>query len=130
MNDGVKWNLQPIGEGKVRLVVDSFSKLPTIEDYKNYIEQLLKLSQSNNARKLLDENNSPFIGDNILLSQELSKMQYKEVVFSTPDGDEVVNAENFEEVFTSLKNRKPNIKIQDNNLEEIERSIGELFERG
>jgi hypothetical protein len=130
MNDRIKWNLQPIGEDKVRIGIESFSKIPTIEDYKNYIEQLLKSSQSNNVRKLLDENNSPFIGDNMLLSQELSKMQYKEVVFSTPDGDEVVNAENFEEVFTSLKNRKSNIKIQGNNLEEIESSIGELFERG
>ena len=130
MNDRIKWNLQPIGEDKVRIGIESFSKIPTIEDYKNYIEQLLKSSQLNNARKLLDENNSPFIGDNMLLSQELSKIQYKEVVFSTPDGDEVVNAENFEEVFTSLKNRKPNIKIQDNNLEEIGRSIGELFEHG
>ena len=130
MNDGIKWNLKPIGDGKARIVVETFSKLPTLEDYRKYIEGLFGLSKSNNSRKLIDENNSAFIGDNILLAQELSKMQYKEVVFSTPDGDEVVNAENFEEVFNSLRTKKSDAKVQVNNLEAIEHSIRELFERG
>lgn len=136
--NSIKWNLQPEGEGKVRIVVESLSKLPTLEDYRKYIEKLLREGKSNNDRKLLDENNSAFIGDNILLSQELSKMDYKEVVFSTSEGDKVVNAENFEEVFDSLKKEQGNKKIEIKqkgkteikNLESIEHAVGELFERG
>ena len=126
--NNIKWNLQPEGEGKVRIVVESLSKLPTLEDYRNYIERLLKTGQSNN-NNLLDENNSPFIGDNILLHQELSKKAYKEVVFSTSDGDKVVNLENLDEIFDSLKVKQVNKKTEEN-LESIEHAVGELFERG
>lgn len=125
----IKWNLQPEGEGKVRIVVESLSKLPTLEDYRKYIERLLKEGKSNNDRKLLDENNSAFIGDNMLLSQELLKMDYKEVVFSTSDGDKVVNLENLDEIFDSLKAKQVNKKTEEN-LESIEHAVGELFERG
>lgn len=127
--NNIKWNLQPVGEGTVRIVVESISKLPTLEDYKKYIERLLKEGKSNNDRKLLDESNSAFIGDNMLLSQELLKMDYKEVIFSGPDGDEVVNLENFNEVFDSLKFKQANKKTE-KNLESIEHAVGELFERG
>lgn len=136
--NNIKWNLQPVGEGTVRIVVESLSKLPTLEDYKKYIERLLKEGKSNNNRKLLDESNSAFIGDNMLLSQELSKMDYKEIIFSTPSGDKVVNAENFEKVFDSLKKEQGNKKIEIKqkgktgieNLESIEHAVEELFERG
>ncbi|MBQ2916875.1 MAG: hypothetical protein IJE59_01655 [Clostridia bacterium] len=127
--NNIKWNLQPEGEGKVRIVVESLSKLPTLEDYRKYIERLLKEGKSNNDRKLLDENNSAFIGDNMLLSQELLKMDYKEVVFSTSDGDKVVNLENLDEIFDSLKAKQVNKKTEEN-LESIEHAVGELFERG
>ena len=144
MNNKINWGLERLGEGRVRIVVDSFSKLPSIEDYKSYIKSLLKIGESEDIEKLRDESGSPDIGDSLLLYQELVDLkkttEYKEVVFAGPEGDIVVNTENFEQVFNDLKienksennntNSTNNSNNDRSNAEAIESAVEELFERG
>lgn len=131
MDNNIKWKLEKIEEGKARITVDSLSKLPTIEDYKDYIRDLLKIDE--NISKLQDESYSPDIGENLLLYQELKridKSKYQEVVFSTPDGDIIVNSRNFNQVFESLtNNKKTESKNSEENAEPIGHAVNELFER-
>ena len=136
MENNINWKLERIADGKVRITVDSLSKLPSIEEYKDYIKNLLKIgAKTENIDKLKDESYSPDIGESLLLYQELKNLnkssEYQEVVFSTPDGDITVNKENFNQVFESLaNNEKIEPKKSNKNAEAIEHAVQELFERG
>ena len=140
--DNIKWKLERISKGRIKISVDSLSKLPSIEDYKEYIKSLLKIDVKEDISKLQDEGYSPDIGESLLLYQELKKLnessRYPEVIFSTPDGDIVVNAENFEQVFESLKNnrrinkgRRENGTREDKGIggEAVRYAIDEMFNR-
>ena len=134
MENNIKLNLRELGNRRVKIEVDQFSKLPSIEDYKRYIANLLGIYNTDNE-KLKDEFNNADLGDGFLLYNELKKMdssKYREVVFSGVNGDVIVNAENFEEVFNSLKNDKK-VKAENElnkNAESIQHAIQEMFERG
>lgn len=124
MNNNIKWKLKEIGKGKIRIELDQFSKIPTIEEYKEIIGNLLGIDDLESDKKLIDESNSAFIGDNLLLYSELKNFKYEEVTFSGPNGDIVVNSRNFEEVFDKSENDK------DTNKEAINDAVAELWTRG
>jgi len=98
MNNNIKWNLRKLGDKRVRIELGQFSRMPSAEEYEDYIRTLLGI---NSLEKLNDENNPDF-GDSILLRSELEKTSYREVVFSGPDGDVLVNAQNIDETFRTL----------------------------
>lgn len=134
MENNIKLNLRELGNRRVKIEVDQLSKLPSIEDYKGYIANLLGIYNTDN-HKLKDEFNNADLGDGFLLYNELKKMdssKYKEVIFSGVNGDIIVNAENFDEVFDSLKsdNKVKEEKEVNENAESIRHAIQEMFERG
>ena len=95
MENNIKLNLRELGNRRVKIEVDQFSKLPSIEDYKRYIANLLGIYNTDNE-KLKDEFNNADLGDGFLLYNELKKMdssKYREVVFSGVNGDLIVNSE-------------------------------------
>jgi len=130
MNSDIKWKLTKVGPKKVRIELDQFSRLPSTEEYKSYIIKLLGLDKLENYRKLIDDGYSVDLADSLLLYKELKEIdssEYEEVIFSSSNGDITVNAENFEQVFETLKNDK-GTKNTTNNTEAIKHAIEELFE--
>jgi len=135
MENNIKWKIVEIGPKKVRIELEQFSKVPSIEEYQNYIKNLLGLNKQKN-RNLMDDGYSVDLADNLLLYKELKQLDnatYQEVVFSSPNGDITVDAENFEQVFKKLEEKRKEDETKNKNhknIEAIEHSIGELFERG
>lgn len=133
MNNRIKWKEKEEGNGIVRLSVDQFSKLPTIEEYKEYISELLGLNKVQSQENLKDQQYSVDLADSILLYQELENIEtsskgYRKVIFSGPDGDIIVDATNFNKVFDELRNKnKKEIIINDEGKEVIEEVLEELW---
>lgn len=126
MNDKIKWNSKEIKKGIVKIEADSFSRIPSIKEYKEYIMQLLGINAS--KEQLLDESYSPGIAENQLLYHETN---VHNVIFSGPNGDISVNINNIEEVFEELESGKKvsNPIINPKNIESIDAAIEEAFER-
>ena len=127
MDNKIKWKLKEIRRGIVKIEVDQLSKIPSIEEYKEYISELLEIKES--KQKLLDESFSPDIAENQLLYHEST---IQRVIFSGPNGDISVGINDFEEVFEELKSNKKTFKegINPENLESIIAAREKLFERG
>lgn len=136
MNNTVKWHLREIDKNAVRLEIDQLSKLPTVEDYKEYISNLLGISELDNCHRLKDESFSPYIGENLLLSRELesTSKRYKRVIFAGPNGDVIVDINNFRQIFKNLISPKTNLKpsgyIKKENIESVQAAVEELWTRG
>ena len=135
MDKDIKLKVSKLGTKIARIEIGPFSKIPSIEEYKSYIKELLGIDNDGNLR---NEGRSQDIAEALLLDQELRDMNYEQVVFSTPDGDIVVNAENFEQVFESLesngtiKTKRPATHKKDYNGiggEAIQDAIDEMFDR-
>ena len=127
MDNKIRWILKEIRRGIVRIEVDQLSKMPSIEEYKEYISELLGIND--NKENLLDESFSPNIAENQLLYHENS---IQRVIFSGPNGDVSVGINDFEKTFEELKSNKKDHKegINRENLESIIAAREELFERG
>lgn len=127
MDNKIKWNIKEVARGIVKIEVDELSKVPSIEEYKEYISQLLGIKD--NKEKLLDESFSPNIAENQLLYHENDIYR---VIFSGPNGEVSVGINDFKKVFKELESNKKNVKqgIDPANLEAIQAAREELFERG
>lgn len=127
MDTKIKWKIKEISRGIVKIEVDELSKVPSIEEYKEYISQLLGIKD--NKEKLLDESFSPNIAENQLLYHENDIYR---VIFSGPNGEVSVGINDFKKVFKELESNNKNVKqgIDPANLEAIQAAREELFERG
>lgn len=127
MDNKIKWNIKEVARGIVKIEVDELSKVPSIEEYKEYISQLLGIKD--NKEKLLDESFSPNIAENQLLYHENDIYR---VIFSGPNGEVSVGINDFKKVFKELESNNKNVKqgIDPANLEAIQAAREELFERG
>lgn len=127
MDKKIKWRLKEIRRGIVKIEVDQLSKIPSIEDYKEYIAELLGIREDKG--KLLDESFSPNIAENQLLYHEEN---IRRVIFSGQNGDISVGINNFNEIFEELKANKNDFKqgIKEENFESIQAAVEELWTIG
>ena len=133
MDNNIKWKLKEVGNKRVRIELDQFSKLPTMKEYKEYIKELLGMDRVNQNKELLVDSYSVDLADSILLHRELKEMdspEYDEVVFSSSSGDILVNTENFYDVFEKLERNKSNDDERKKHEEAIREAVDELWTRG
>ncbi len=132
MGNRIKWNEKEEGNGIVRLSVDLLSKLPTIEEYKEHISELLGLDKIQSQENLKDQKYSADLADSILLYQELEKIEIsaegcRKVIFAGPNGDIIVDAANFNKVFDKLKSGSKEEKTDSASKELIDDVLEELW---
>lgn len=70
----IEWIITEMAPGMVKIEASHFGRIPTFEEFKQKSRELL--SNSNTNEDLLrDENRSQDLGDSLLLSKELKKLE-------------------------------------------------------
>ena len=72
-NREIKWEIKKVAPGMVKIEANPLGRMPTFDEFKQKARELL--SNLNTREDLLrDENRSQDLGDSLLLSQELKKL--------------------------------------------------------
>lgn len=126
-NKKLKWTIKEIAPGMVKLGTESLSKIPTLNEYKQKIMELLSGSE---IEKLKDEGH-PDISESLALYRELKEDKSTKAIhviaFSHQNGDVMVNIKNIDTVFETLQSteqpQKPNINMYGANNDILEEVI-------
>lgn len=110
----IEWIITEVAPGMVKIETSPFGRIPTFEEFKQKAKELLSNSERADNNSLRDETRSQDLGDSLLLSQELKKMnktQQKpihQIVFTYGDSTLTANKKTIEDLTEKRKGKMPN----------------------
>ena len=122
-NKEIKWEIKKVAPGMVKIEANPLGRMPTFDEFKQKARELL--SSLNTREDLLrDENRSQDLGDSLLLSQELKKLDKQsevihQIVFTYGNSTLTANKKTIDELAEKREERNiPNEYGANNNIGE------------
>lgn len=123
-NKEIKWEIKKVAPGMVKIEASPLGRMPTFEEFKQKAKEILSASKESNFDMLRDENRSQDLGDSLLLSQELKKLDKQsevihQIVFTYGNSTLTANKKTIDELAEKREERNiPNEYGANNNMGE------------
>ena len=110
-NKEIKWEIKKVAPGMVKIEASPLGRMPTFEEFKQKAKEILSASKESNFDMLRDENRSQDLGDSLLLSQELKKLDKQsevihQIVFTYGNSTLTANKKTIDELAEKREERK------------------------
>ncbi|MGN1270733.1 MAG: hypothetical protein ACI4UX_01915 [Clostridia bacterium] len=134
-NKEIKWEIKKVAPGMVKIEASPLGRMPTFEEFKQKAKEILSASKESNFDMLRDENRSQDLGDSLLLSQELKKLDKQsevihQIVFTYGNSTLTANKKTIDELAEKREERNmPNEYGTNNNMGEEVLENSKDFER-
>lgn len=108
----IEWIITEMAPGMVKIEASPFGRIPTFEEIKQKARELLSNSAKTSNNLLRDETRSQDLGDSLLLSQELKKLnetQQKpihQIVFTYKDSTLTANIKTIDDLAEKKETRR------------------------
>lgn len=134
-NREIKWEIKKVAPGMVKIEANPLGRMPTFDEFKQKARELLS-NLNTNEDLLRDENRSQDLGDSLLLSKELKKLdrnqETKEIIhqvaFTYGDSTLTANSKTVNELVEKKETRKNRVNEFGANPD-ITEQVLEDFER-
>ncbi len=123
-NREIKWEIKKVAPGMVKIEANPLGRMPTFDEFKQKAKEILSASKESNFDMLIDENRSQDLGDSLLLSQELKKLDKQsevihQIVFTYGNSTLTANKKTIDELAEKREERNiPNEYGANNNMGE------------
>ncbi len=123
-NREIKWEIKKVAPGMVKIEANPLGRMPTFDEFKQKAKEILSASKESNFDMLIDENRSQDLGDSLLLSQELKKLDKQsevihQIVFTYGNSTLTANKKTIDELAEKREERNiPNEYGANNNIGE------------
>ncbi len=110
----IEWIITEMAPGMVKIEASPFGRIPTFEEFKQKARELLSNSEKTSNNLLRDETRSQDLGDSLLLSQELKRLngtQQKtihQIAFTYKDSTLTANKKNIGDLAENTNKARPN----------------------